>query len=82
MSVLTLPKFDLNHPETLFVAGPWVEPSSSEMIDMITPTTEEVTIGFGGFRQSGLGREGGVEGLLPYSKIKTMLLDALPASLR
>lgn len=42
----------------------------------------EFTIGFGGFKQSGLGREGGVEGLLPYFETKTMLLDALPTSLR
>jgi len=42
----------------------------------------EFTIGFGGFKQSGLGREGGVEGMLPYFETKTMLLDALPAALR
>jgi len=42
----------------------------------------DFTIGFGGFKRSGLGREGGVEGLMPYFETKTMLLDALPASLR
>jgi len=32
-------------------------------------------IAFGGFKQSGLGREGGREGLLPYLEAKTILLD-------
>jgi len=32
-------------------------------------------VAFGGFKQSGLGREGGVEGLRPYLETKTMLLD-------
>jgi acyl-CoA reductase-like NAD-dependent aldehyde dehydrogenase len=30
---------------------------------------------FGGFKQSGLGREGGAEGILPYLETKTILLD-------
>lgn len=34
---------------------------------------------FGGFKQSGIGREGGPEGLHPYLEMKTMLLDAVPA---
>lgn len=41
----------------------------------------DFTMGFGGFKQSGLGREGGVEGLLPYLETKTMLLDGLPSSI-
>jgi acyl-CoA reductase-like NAD-dependent aldehyde dehydrogenase len=41
----------------------------------------DFTMAFGGFKQSGVGREGGVEGLLPYLETKTMLLDALPAKL-
>jgi betaine-aldehyde dehydrogenase len=41
----------------------------------------DFSIGFGGFKQSGLGREGGVEGLLPYLESKTMLLDAAPSQL-
>jgi acyl-CoA reductase-like NAD-dependent aldehyde dehydrogenase len=36
---------------------------------------------FGGFKQSGLGREGGPEGLLPYLESKTILIDAMPAAL-
>lgn len=32
-------------------------------------------IAFGGFKQSGAGREGGVEGLLPFLEIKTIVLD-------
>ena len=30
---------------------------------------------FGGFKQSGVGREGGVEGLMPYVETKTMLIE-------
>lgn len=33
---------------------------------------------FGGFKQSGIGREGGREGLLPYLETKTVLLDEAP----
>jgi acyl-CoA reductase-like NAD-dependent aldehyde dehydrogenase len=36
---------------------------------------------FGGFKQSGIGREGGVEGLRPYLETKSILLDAAPAGL-
>jgi acyl-CoA reductase-like NAD-dependent aldehyde dehydrogenase len=36
---------------------------------------------FGGFKQSGLGREGGIEGLLGYLEAKTILIDAMPTSL-
>ena len=35
-------------------------------------------IAFGGFKQSGIGREGGREGLLPYLEVKTMILDGKP----
>lgn len=35
----------------------------------------DVTIAFGGFKQSGIGREGGVEGLLPFLELKTVVLD-------
>jgi len=38
-------------------------------------------IAFGGFKQSGIGREGGVEGLLPFLESKTILLDAMPQGL-
>jgi acyl-CoA reductase-like NAD-dependent aldehyde dehydrogenase len=33
------------------------------------------SMGFGGFKQSGIGREGGREGLLPFLESKTVLLD-------
>ena len=36
---------------------------------------------FGGFKQSGIGREGGPEGLLPYLETKTILIDGVPAVL-
>ena len=35
-------------------------------------------IAFGGFKQSGLGREGGRDGLLPYLEAKTIILDEEP----
>ena len=35
-------------------------------------------IAYGGFKQSGLGREGGREGLLPYLESKTVILDEAP----
>jgi aldehyde dehydrogenase (NAD+) len=38
----------------------------------------DMTTAFGGFKQSGIGREGGREGLLPYLETKTLLLDEEP----
>jgi acyl-CoA reductase-like NAD-dependent aldehyde dehydrogenase len=35
-------------------------------------------IAFGGFKQSGIGREGGKEGLLPFLETKTVILDTAP----
>ncbi len=37
-------------------------------------------IAFGGFKQSGLGREGGTEGLLPFLETKTVILNGQPSS--
>jgi acyl-CoA reductase-like NAD-dependent aldehyde dehydrogenase len=37
---------------------------------------------FGGFKQSGIGREGGPEGLLPYLELKTIHLPRRPTNLR
>jgi acyl-CoA reductase-like NAD-dependent aldehyde dehydrogenase len=42
----------------------------------------EFSMPYGGFKQSGIGREGGPEGLVPYLETKTILLDGLPSSLR
>ena len=39
-------------------------------------------IAFGGFKQSGLGREGGRDGLLPYLEAKTIILDEEPSRTR
>ena len=36
----------------------------------------DFNIAFGGFKESGIGREGGVEAVLPYLETKTMILDA------
>jgi len=38
----------------------------------------DFTLAFGGFKQSGLGREGGTEGLLPYLETKTVFLNGEP----
>jgi aldehyde dehydrogenase (NAD+) len=35
-------------------------------------------IAFGGFKQSGIGREGGVEGLYPFLETKTVILEGRP----
>lgn len=35
----------------------------------------DFSIAFGGFKQSGIGREGGRDGLLPYLEAKTLMLD-------
>ncbi len=42
----------------------------------------DFSIGFGGFKQSGIGREGGVEGLLPFLESKTMIMEGMPSHLR
>jgi acyl-CoA reductase-like NAD-dependent aldehyde dehydrogenase len=38
----------------------------------------EQGIAIGGFKQSGIGREGGKEGLLPYLETKVIVLDGMP----
>ncbi|MCA0043380.1 aldehyde dehydrogenase [Celeribacter litoreus] len=38
----------------------------------------ELGIAFGGFKQSGLGREGGTEGVHPYLETKVVVLDGMP----
>ena len=42
----------------------------------------DFSIAFGGFKQSGIGREGGKEGLMPFLEAKTIILDAEPSHLR
>jgi acyl-CoA reductase-like NAD-dependent aldehyde dehydrogenase len=39
-------------------------------------------IAFGGFKQSGIGREGGTEGLLPFLETKTVILEGVPIDYR
>jgi aldehyde dehydrogenase (NAD+) len=39
-------------------------------------------IAFGGFKQSGIGREGGREGVYPYLESKTIILNEIPARYR
>lgn len=38
-------------------------------------------IAFGGFKQSGIGREGGVEGLMPFLETKSVVLQSAPSLL-
>lgn len=40
----------------------------------------DLSIAFGGFKQSGVGREGGSEGLLPFLETKTIILNGRPTS--
>jgi acyl-CoA reductase-like NAD-dependent aldehyde dehydrogenase len=40
----------------------------------------DFSVAFGGFKQSGIGREGGVEGLHPFLEVKTVILDGLPSA--
>lgn len=42
----------------------------------------DFSIAFGGFKQSGYGREGGIEGLLPHLEIKTVILDGEPPTIQ
>jgi acyl-CoA reductase-like NAD-dependent aldehyde dehydrogenase len=42
----------------------------------------DTTIAFGGFKESGIGREGGIEGLMPYLETKTIILDGVPSHLK
>jgi aldehyde dehydrogenase (NAD+) len=39
----------------------------------------DFTVSFGGFKQSGIGREGGVEGLHPFLETKFVILEGRPA---
>jgi acyl-CoA reductase-like NAD-dependent aldehyde dehydrogenase len=42
----------------------------------------DFSVAFGGFKQSGVGREGGRDGLMAYLEAKTLLLDGAPARFR
>jgi aldehyde dehydrogenase (NAD+) len=42
----------------------------------------DFSIAFGGFKQSGIGREGGTEGLLPFLETKTVILEGAPEKYR
>jgi len=41
----------------------------------------DFSVAFGGYKQSGYGREGGSEGLLPYLEVKTLLFSKAPTTL-
>lgn len=38
----------------------------------------DFSIAFGGFKQSGIGREGGLEGIYPFTETKTIILEGEP----
>jgi aldehyde dehydrogenase (NAD+) len=42
----------------------------------------DFSIAFGGFKQSGIGREGSTEGLLPYLETKTVILEGTPSHIK
>ena len=70
----------IQHTDGFFIGGEWVTPSSDSTITVIDSHTEQnyLTVaeaGHGGFKQSGIGREGGIDGLLPFLESKAMLLD-------
>ena len=44
-----------------------------------TPSAPTSAMAFGGFKQSGIGREGGTEGLLPFLETKTVILNGEPS---
>lgn len=41
----------------------------------------EFSLPYGGFKQSGIGREGGLDGMMAYLESKTLLFDGMPSSL-
>jgi len=41
----------------------------------------DFSIAFGGYKQSGIGREGSTEGLHPFLEVKTMLFETAPTAL-
>jgi acyl-CoA reductase-like NAD-dependent aldehyde dehydrogenase len=42
----------------------------------------DLKVAFGGFKQSGIGREGGTEGLHPYLEAKTMIFETMPSHVK
>lgn len=42
----------------------------------------DFSLPFGGYKQSGIGREGGSQGLMHYIETKTIMLDGTPSALR
>ena len=42
----------------------------------------DYTIPYGGFKQSGIGREGGIEGLHSFTEVKAIFMSELPTHLR
>ena len=77
------------HQTQLFIGGQWVPAKSGKTFDTINPATEEViaqvaegdaadvdaAVPFGGFKQSGFGRELGERGLDPYLETKTVTVS-------
>jgi acyl-CoA reductase-like NAD-dependent aldehyde dehydrogenase len=44
-------------------------------------SVNDFTVPFGGFKQSGIGRDGGPEGLALFQETKTIFMDEAPRSL-
>lgn len=42
----------------------------------------DFTLGWGGFKQSGIGREGSTQGMLPFLETKSIILDGEPTALK
>jgi acyl-CoA reductase-like NAD-dependent aldehyde dehydrogenase len=62
-----------------FDAGPWPRLTHAERAGYLRTFGAELSVSFGGFKQSGIGREGGREGLLPFLETKFVILEGRPA---
>ena len=51
-----LPAFSLKHPDRLYIDGAWVAPSTTALIDVISPNTEEVVIKVAEAREADIDR--------------------------
>ena len=60
-------------------SGPVTSPGNCAPARSATTRSTDFGIAFGGFKQSGIRREGGTEGLLPFLETKTVILEGRPS---
>jgi acyl-CoA reductase-like NAD-dependent aldehyde dehydrogenase len=74
----------IRHADRLFIGGQWVDRARQVAGQLRSGTVghnafrTDFGVAFGGFKQSGIGREGGREGLLPFLEVKTVILEGRP----